>query len=816
VSDLADNEALFLQFSADNAKMLRAFEVAANKVGQYASQIETRTLKMAQKVEAAGQLAGDGFAKGLNRSQFMELGHSARATFDALAAGASPLRVLAMEGPRVVQALGQGGLGTTLGELAGKINPVILTLGGLGAALAAGAISAVQYVGHVHEIEAALYGLGRASGATIADVDAIAAAQAKNGTITAGAAEKIEAAMLSAGRVTSDNLGEATTVVREFAQATHTKLTDATKDLAKAFEDPAKGAHELGLEYGLLGEEQVKEIKRIQEHEGRAAALKKLLEDLERELKRSGGALADHADGWAAVATAIGNAWENLGKYVALAAGLAPDSVKLGQLKAERQTFAASGDQGLIDQLPGLDAQIAALQAKVDAADKLTRAAAKRAQANQRSIEIADAQKKTAEQTGQFDAAAQSALDTGRADVAKAQAALVEGIMGHAAAEKDAVDKNLQKKLDELEAEAQRIAKSKNDADKLAQRAKINSAKAAEQEAAELQKQAIDRKATTAALEQTLAYNQRVHAEYSRIAENSAAMATTAAERNRIERDLLLKEQREDLDAFDRRAKNELAGLTGEDLEARRSQLDAERAAKVDRNASDQSRQAFDQAGPLDKYLRSVQDLDTTLQNDAVESIRSFDQAILSVGENTKDAGRILENWLLSTVTRAIGHELEADLAGPLVSGAKGVLGFLGLSGGGQVRGPGTTTSDSIPTFLSDEEFVVNAAATRKHLGLLQAINSGKGLHLAGGGLVGSPVGALRGFSSMPARAIGGVTILNQLHFHAEGAVVTQDLLDQAHATARHEAAVAGMAARTGALADMQRSSYLNNLNSGG
>jgi hypothetical protein len=263
-------------------------------------------------------------------------------------------------------------------------------------------------------------------------------------------------------------------------------------------------------------------------------------------------------------------------------------------------------------------------------------------------------------------------------------------------------------------------------------------------------------------------------------------------------------------------AKDELSKLSGPDLDRRRSDWTLNALPRSTATIRTRRARPIDSAGPLDQYLRSVQDLDTTLQNDAVESIRSFDQAILSVGENTKDAGRILENWLLSTVTRAIGHELEADLAGPLVSGAKGVLGFLGLSGGGQVRGPGTTTSDSIPTFLSDEEFVVNAAATRKHLGLLQAINSGKGLHLAGGGLVGSPVGALRGFSSMPARAIGGVTILNQLHFHAEGAVVTQDLLDQAHATARHEAAVAGMAARTGALADMQRSSYLNNLNSGG
>ncbi len=45
---------------------------------------------------------------------------------------------------------------------------------------------------------------------------------------------------------------------------------------------------------------------------------------------------------------------------------------------------------------------------------------------------------------------------------------------------------------------------------------------------------------------------------------------------------------------------------------------------------------------------------------------------------------------------------------------------------GGIVRGPGSGTSDSIPARLSDGEFVVNAMATRRHLGLLQAINDNR------------------------------------------------------------------------------------------
>ncbi|WP_205169124.1 phage tail tape measure protein, partial [Burkholderia sp. LMG 13014] len=64
------------------------------------------------------------------------------------------------------------------------------------------------------------------------------------------------------------------------------------------------------------------------------------------------------------------------------------------------------------------------------------------------------------------------------------------------------------------------------------------------------------------------------------------------------------------------------------------------------------------------------------------------------------------------------------------------------LATGGQVTGPGTSTSDSIPAWLSNEEFVVNAAAVRRPgvLQLLRAINSGADVgfaRFARGGLVG-------------------------------------------------------------------------------
>lgn len=48
-------------------------------------------------------------------------------------------------------------------------------------------------------------------------------------------------------------------------------------------------------------------------------------------------------------------------------------------------------------------------------------------------------------------------------------------------------------------------------------------------------------------------------------------------------------------------------------------------------------------------------------------------------------------------------------------------------AGGGHIRGPGTSTSDSIPAWLSNGEFVIKAKSVAKYgAGLMQAINSGR------------------------------------------------------------------------------------------
>ncbi|AZO38798.1 MAG: hypothetical protein EOS81_07145 [Mesorhizobium sp.] len=120
-----------------------------------------------------------------------------------------------------------------------------------------------------------------------------------------------------------------------------------------------------------------------------------------------------------------------------------------------------------------------------------------------------------------------------------------------------------------------------------------------------------------------------------------------------------------------------------------------------------------------------------------------------------KTAAEALANALDKVVDKLIDMALNslfpATGGGGILGGLFSFLGFKdggyvqAFAGGGHVRGPGTSTSDSIPARLSDGEFVVNARATAKHRALVEAINSDTLPALASGGsLDGGNVGRVQ------------------------------------------------------------------------
>jgi hypothetical protein len=128
----------------------------------------------------------------------------------------------------------------------------------------------------------------------------------------------------------------------------------------------------------------------------------------------------------------------------------------------------------------------------------------------------------------------------------------------------------------------------------------------------------------------------------------------------------------------------------------------------------------------------------------AAEAARDFAGTLVDGFVQGESAAQALGNALKNLGNRLFNAGLDS-----LFSTKDGSVGLFGalfrkdggpveLANGGSVRGPGGPRGDKIPAMLSDGEYVVNAAATKRNRGMLEAINSGSTLRLAKGGFVGS------------------------------------------------------------------------------
>ncbi|WP_457796653.1 tape measure protein [Methylocystis sp. S23] len=117
----------------------------------------------------------------------------------------------------------------------------------------------------------------------------------------------------------------------------------------------------------------------------------------------------------------------------------------------------------------------------------------------------------------------------------------------------------------------------------------------------------------------------------------------------------------------------------------------------------------------------------------------AFSEALL----NGERLDKVLDGLLKKMASRLFDKGFDGIFNALTGNGGAGMFGMLrgifGFADGGYIRGPGTGRSDSIPAYISNGEYIVNARATSRHRGLLDAINSGRIPKFASGGIVGAP-----------------------------------------------------------------------------
>lgn len=128
-------------------------------------------------------------------------------------------------------------------------------------------------------------------------------------------------------------------------------------------------------------------------------------------------------------------------------------------------------------------------------------------------------------------------------------------------------------------------------------------------------------------------------------------------------------------------------------------------------------------------------DLSKLMSKTVVRSFKSAEDAMIEMFTTGKLGMRDFIDSLLADMARLA---LRQNITGPLATLFSGLVAptpapvpgdiYGALAHGGLVRGPGGPRDDVIPTMLSNGEFVVNAAATRAFLPLLNRINrNGRG-----------------------------------------------------------------------------------------
>lgn len=369
-------------------------------------------------------------------------------------------------------------------------------------------------------------------------------------------------------------------------------------------------------------------------------------------------------------------------------------------------------------------------------------------------------------------------------------------------AEVAAEDARLQKQIDE-------IAKDKGIPDSTAKdrlKAQLELAKLENDQTATIKAKKIDDDAILKITDlQYTVYKDMLDAQIAQL-EAQAAMATDAKTRRDIEARILDLRQQEERDLkgaqIDRDFKQHLTTEAQHDQQLK--DLGINQAAQT-------SQFALAHEDPVQQYLRSVQDLNTEFETDGVEAVKSLSTGLADAIVNAKSLGDVASNVFKQLIAQLLAAAIQKDVAAPIIAS------FFGSSSGSAPTGSsGGGGPDPVALALK---------VAGSFFGFADGTNSAPGglawVGERGPELVNLPRGSqvmphfqsLEALRSMAAPKANNTTIVQPFHFHAEGAVLTQELLAQANDHANRAAAGAAQYAQQASAKDRSREAYAGRLN---
>lgn len=287
-------------------------------------------LDIARRMASASAAMGPGPAANSNNRltpfQAQNLFYQGSDVVTSLGSGISPVTTLLQQGPQIAATFtGPGGAsiggafasaGEAAASLAAKVGLVGGAIAGLTAVVIAGVTAQQSYASTQTALAQQLAGIGRASGATVSQINALAPALAASGNVSVRTAREMAGEFASTGKIGADMFKGIGETAKDYAATTGQDLPTAISALAGAFADPAKGADALNKQLGFLDAATRENIQTLSAQGDRLGAQKVLLDAYRGGLTSATELTSGWSRATAAAGKVVSDIWDTVGRAV--------------------------------------------------------------------------------------------------------------------------------------------------------------------------------------------------------------------------------------------------------------------------------------------------------------------------------------------------------------------------------------------------------------------------------------------------------------------------------------------------------------------
>lgn len=302
---------------AEYAALARAGKISTDQLAQANAMARTRM----DEATAAADRQGRGLTR-LAVASRLNLARQGADVAVTAAMGMNPAMIAMQQGPQILDAMATSGIRLT-GTMVGL---------GVAAGVTAGAVLALGAAWHSGEaasldLDRAVSGLGRTSGLTSRDLEALTISAAEQGRVSVSSAREQAIAYLNTGRIGGEQIAGLIAIGRDYASVMGLDAEKATQSLAQAMLAPDKAGRDLTRTMGLLDQATLDQIDSMVKQGDLMGAQTLLIAGLDKALKGHADQLGQVETAWQAISRGISDAWHNLGTYLHLT-----EDEKYGQL----------------------------------------------------------------------------------------------------------------------------------------------------------------------------------------------------------------------------------------------------------------------------------------------------------------------------------------------------------------------------------------------------------------------------------------------------------------------------------------------------